>query len=54
MSAIDDFLAHNQTYAGKFDKADLPMPAASPYIPHKDQVRGFVYDVTNGRLDEVG
>ena len=27
--------------------------AASPFIPHKDQVRGFVYDVKVGRLREV-
>jgi carbonic anhydrase len=27
--------------------------AASPFIPHKDQVRGFVYDVASGRLREV-
>ena len=27
--------------------------AASPFIPHKDQVRGFVYDVASGRLNEV-
>ena len=27
---------------------------ASPFIPHKDQVRGFVYDVRSGRLEEVG
>ena len=26
---------------------------ASPYIPLKDQVRGFVYDVTSGSLKEV-
>ena len=26
---------------------------ASPFIPHKDSVRGFVYDVKNGRLREV-
>ena len=26
---------------------------ASPFIPHTDQVRGFVYDVKTGRLDEV-
>ena len=25
----------------------------SPFIPHKDSVRGFVYDVKNGRLREV-
>jgi carbonic anhydrase len=27
---------------------------ASPFIPKKDQVRGFVYDVETGRLAEVG
>ena len=27
--------------------------AASPFLPHKDQVRGFVFDVTTGRLNEV-
>jgi carbonic anhydrase len=27
--------------------------AASVFIPHKDQVRGFVYDVRSGRLREV-
>jgi carbonic anhydrase len=26
----------------------------TPFVPHRDQVRGFVYDVTAGRLDEVG
>ena len=26
---------------------------ASPFIPHKDHVRGFVYDVATGRLREV-
>jgi carbonic anhydrase len=26
---------------------------ASPFIPHKDQVRGFVFDVATGRLNEV-
>jgi carbonic anhydrase len=27
---------------------------ASPFIPHKDHIRGFVYDVDSGRLREVG
>jgi carbonic anhydrase len=27
---------------------------ASPFIPKRDQVRGFVYDVETGRLSEVG
>ena len=26
---------------------------ASPFIPHKDEIRGFVYDVTSGHLREV-
>ena len=26
---------------------------ASPFIPRKDAIRGFVYDVETGRLDEV-
>ena len=26
---------------------------ANPFIPHKDSVRGFVYDVETGRLREV-
>ena len=26
---------------------------SSPFIPKRDQIRGFVYDVKTGRLDEV-
>jgi carbonic anhydrase len=26
---------------------------ASPFLPHKDHIRGFVYDVKTGRLEEV-
>jgi carbonic anhydrase len=26
---------------------------ASPFIPHTDQVRGFVFDVATGKLNEV-
>ena len=25
----------------------------SPFVPHKDNIRGFVYDVETGRLNEV-
>lgn len=25
----------------------------SPYVPHRDQIRGFVYHVENGRLREI-
>lgn len=27
---------------------------ASPFVPHRDAVRGFVFDVASGRLAEVG
>ena len=26
---------------------------ASPFIPHKDQIRGFIYDCASGKLAEV-
>ncbi|HRP88024.1 MAG TPA: carbonic anhydrase [Gammaproteobacteria bacterium] len=26
---------------------------SSPFVPHRDKVRGFVYDVASGRLNEV-
>ena len=26
---------------------------ACPFVPVKDRIRGFVYDVTTGRLNEV-
>jgi carbonic anhydrase len=26
---------------------------ASPFVPHKESVRGFVFDVATGKLDEV-
>ena len=26
---------------------------ASPFVPHKDSVRGFIYEVETGRLREV-
>ncbi|MGH3304782.1 MAG: beta-class carbonic anhydrase [Streptosporangiaceae bacterium] len=27
--------------------------AASPFVPHKDAIRGFVFDVATGKLNEV-
>ena len=27
---------------------------SSPFLPHKDHIRGFVYDVADGKLHEVG
>jgi carbonic anhydrase len=34
-------------------RQSLARVMASPYIPHKDEVRGFVYDVSSGHLREV-
>lgn len=46
--------------AGGFDdieddvRASIDRIKDSPFIPRKDGVRGFVYDVESGRLREVG
>jgi carbonic anhydrase len=34
-------------------KQSIARIKASPFIPHKDSVRGFVYEVETGRLREV-
>ena len=34
-------------------KQSLARIAANPLIPHKDQVRGFVYSVTDASLTEI-
>lgn len=34
-------------------RQSLRRVTGSPFIPHTDQVRGFVFDVVSGRLDEV-
>ena len=35
-------------------KQSIARIKASPFIPNKTSVRGFVYDVKTGRLEEVG
>ena len=35
-------------------KQSIARIKASPFIPNKSSVRGFVYDVRSGKLDEVG
>jgi carbonic anhydrase len=35
-------------------KQSIARIKASPFIPNKSSVRGFVYDVRTGRLNEVG
>ena len=38
---------------GEDVRQSLARIQASPFVPHKDQVRGFVYSVTDGTLTEV-
>jgi carbonic anhydrase len=44
---------------GAFDDLDDTVRAAiarvrsHPFLPHRDRVRGFVYDVDSGRVREV-
>ena len=35
-------------------KQSIARIKASPFIPHKSNIRGFVYDVRTGKLNEVG
>jgi len=35
-------------------KQSIARIKASPFIPNKSSVRGFVYDVHTGKLNEVG
>ena len=35
-------------------KQSIARIKASPFIPNKSSVRGFVYDVRTGKLNEVG
>ena len=47
MSVTDELLQANEAYASSFNQSDLPMP------PARVAVRGFVFDVDTGNLDEV-
>ncbi|MGI9595967.1 MAG: beta-class carbonic anhydrase [Acidimicrobiales bacterium] len=44
-----------ETFPDPFDdvRQSIQRLHITPFIPHKDQIRGFVYDVTTGLLDEV-
>ena len=35
-------------------KQSIARIKASPFVPHKSNIRGFVYDVRSGKLNEVG
>jgi carbonic anhydrase len=35
-------------------RQSIPRIKASPFVPKTDAVRGFVFDVATGELNEVG
>jgi carbonic anhydrase len=41
------------TYAEQDVRQSIGRIKASPFIPHKDSIRGFVFDVATGKLNEV-
>ena len=43
--AFDDLEADVRQSVGRIE--------ASPFIPHKDHIRGFIFDVATGKLNEV-
>ena len=46
--AVDAF-----TDAAQDTRQSIARLKSSPFIPHKDGIRGFVFDVDTGKLDEV-
>jgi hypothetical protein len=54
MSVTDEYLENNRRYAATFT-GPLPLPPSRhvAVVPHTDAVRGFVFDVATGLLDEV-
>jgi carbonic anhydrase len=39
--------------AGEDVRQSIARIKASPFVPHKDAIRGFVFDVATGKLNEV-
>ena len=52
MTVTDDCLRNNAGYAGSL-RQSMARIAESPFVPHKDRIRGFVYEVETGLLREV-
>jgi carbonic anhydrase len=48
-----EWAAEAFTDLGEDVRQSIARIKASPFIPHKDTVRGFVFDVATGRLNEV-
>ena len=48
-----EWAAEAFTDLGEDVRQSIARIKASPFIPHKDSVRGFVFDVATGKLNEV-
>ena len=48
-----DWAAEAFTDLGEDVRQSIARIKASPFIPHKEAVRGFVFDVATGKLNEV-
>jgi hypothetical protein len=48
-----DFQGGNETRSVTEELLGNDELQASPFIPHKESVRGFIYEVETGRLREV-
>jgi hypothetical protein len=48
-----DFQEGNETSSVTEELLGNDELRASPFIPHKESVRGFIYEVETGRLREV-
>ena len=60
MAGLELVVGEGEHAAGSFSDLDVDVRQsvrrieASPFVPHTDQVRGFVFDVATGALAEVG
>ena len=50
---VADLIRRREIAPREAVSASIARIEASPFIPRKDSVRGFVYDVETGRLREV-
>ncbi|HEX6445448.1 MAG TPA: carbonic anhydrase [Streptosporangiales bacterium] len=48
-----DWTPHGFTDLDENVRRSLALLRADPFLPHRDQVRGFVYDIGDGSLREV-
>jgi hypothetical protein len=57
MTVTDEYLANNADYVAQFS-GPLPLPPSkhvesSPFVTATTSLRGFIFDVATGKLDEV-